>query len=534
MHHFSFTPQPTGGARFYRRRQVIAVAIVLVAPFLFSGCEQKTSQRLTPQQAPESTVAVRAYRLSVLLVGYDRLAQPIRRQWTARQDADFDLETISVATFAANDYEIPPGTDVILYPPDLLMELIHRGRIVELNRSVYDSESFNRTDLLTHFRKSGIRYDSKTWAVPCGSPLLAMIYQPRALALAGDRLPTTWKQLVRWGQRLAAASVKPASGDGGPESPQVPGGIGVPLAQGWATKTFFAIAAPAVRQKGRLSVMFDRKTMKPLIDSEGFVDALESLKILAGLNPGGIDQTPADVFGELVAGNLAAGITWPHRAGTISNSAAGKNGQGRNGQGPMDGPSSADPKTADPKTDVAAMLMVGPLPGSDTYFDVLAEAWGTRPRNEPDVVNFHGLGGLLASQTKQSRRPQSAVEFLKWVSESSISQTLFAGDAELGPFRMTHLADPQAWLGDGFSVEFENAYATHLKQAHQHALIMTMPNILKRSAYLAILDQEIRKYLQTDRTAKETLQSVSRQWEALTETVGRKNQSNILRRNSNF
>lgn len=563
MHHFRFTVQHN--RRLQNRRldrgrfwNLLLVFAVAASTSMLGGCEEKTSQRLTTGETPGAPVAVRSYRCTVLLVGHDRLADSIERQWSARQDADFELKTISIESFAANDFKINPDTDVVIYPSSLLMELIHRGRIVELHRSVYDSESFNRKDLLTHFRKSGIRYDSKTWAVPCGSPLFAMIYQPQSLSLAGDGPPQTWKQLVRWSERLAAVAAEAnntkasntASNTSGPAaSEQVgSGGVGVPLAEGWAAKTFIAMAAPAVRQKGRLSVMFDRRTMKPLIVSNGFIEALEQLKRLAEHYPTGFDQTPADVLQDLIAGKLAAGITWPTAAGTIFQDAISRSNPANDG-GIHGGTNAGDEITgnddsenestndANPSggiSDAAGTLVVGELPGSETYYDVSAGAWGTRRSGQPDVVNFHGLGGVLASQVKQSRRPRSAIEFLKWVSESSISQTLFAGDPDLGPFRFTHLADPKAWLGDRFSIEFENDYASHLKQAHQHALIMTMPNILKRQQYIEILDREIRDYLRSDRSAKETLQSVARQWEELTTTIGRKVQSNILRRNSNF
>ena len=481
----------------------LLIGILLLFGLSSVGCEKKSVQRLTiNDDQASSTTATRTYPCNVLIVGEDWLKEPLQRQWSARQDSDFEVQTIPIDEFAAANFEIEQGIDVVIYPTNLMIELIHRGRITKLNRSIYESESFNKNDVLTHFRKSGIRYDSETWAVPCGGSIFALLYQPQALIGSESELPETWSQLIRLGERLNEK--QDVSQNTNPSQ-----GIAVPLSQGWAAKSFIAIAAPYARKKGRLSVLFERRTMKPLIASEAFVRALEELKSLAKLTPESLEWSPQDILQQLVEGKLSAGMTWPNNS-----------------------------LIEDLNKSAVQTLRVHSLPGSNTYFDESTEAWGTRQSTESNVesnvVNLHGMNNLLASQTKISRRPQSAVEFLKWLSESTISQTLFASNAELGPFRVTHLGDAQAWIGDQFSVEFENSFTSHLKEAHDQPLIMTLPNILRQSEYIAILDTEIRKYLKSDLSAKETLEKVAQQWEALTDSIGRKTQSNILRRNSNF
>ena len=483
-----------------RRSQDILLRFLplVILLLIFSGCEKKSVQRLTIDESATASTSARAFPCSVLIVGEDWLTEPLQRQWSARQDSDFAVQNISVDEFSQTDFKIKQGIDVIIYPSDLMIELIHRGRIAKLNKSVFQSESFNKDDVLTHFRKSGVRYDSETWAVPCGGSLFAMVYQPQALIDSESQLPETWSQFIRWGQRLDEGQNDLKNAGYLPQ-------IAVPLAQGWAAKSFVAIAASYARKKGRLSVLFERRTMRPLITSEAFVRALEELKSLAKLNAESLDWTPQDIFEKLVQGELAAGVTWP---GNFVHKELNQT--------------------------AAQTLRVHSLPGSNTYFDESADAWGTRQANESNVVNLHGINNLLASQTKVSRRPQSAIEFLKWLPESTISQTLFASNPNLGPFRVTHLGDAQTWIGDRLSVEFENSFVSHLKDAHDQALIMTLPNILRQSEYMAILDKEIRICLQSDLSAKETLEKVAQQWETLTDSIGRKTQSDILRRNSNF
>ena len=485
--------------RLQRFRSIFCCFLSIgILSFFCVGCEEKTVQRLTIDDAASSTTSARAYPCTVLIVGQDWLKEPLQRQWSARQDSDFDVQTISVENFAEADFKIPQGVDVVIYPANIMIELIHRGRIVRLNESVYQSESFNKDDVLKHFRKSGIRYDSKTWAVPCGGSMFSLLYQPQALSDTESQLPETWSQLIRWGERL---NEKSNDSDTANSSAK----IAIPLAEGWASNSFIAIAASYARKKGRLSVLFERRTMKPLIASESFVKALKNLKSLEKLNSASLEYTPQHIFERLVEGKLSVGVTWP------SNSLP-----------------------ADFDETAAQTLRVHSLPGSSTYFDESTEAWGTRQASESNVVNLHGLNNLLASQTKVSRRPQSAVDFLKWLPESTISQTLFASNPDLGPFRVTHLGDASTWIGDTLSLEFENSFTSHLKESHDQALIMTLPNILRQSEYMAILDKAIRECLKSDLPEKETLEKVAQQWEALTDSIGRKTQSNILRRNSNF
>ena len=466
----------------------------LIAILLVTGCDDKPPQRLSIKESPTSKENLRSYPCSVLLVGDESLKQSLQRQWSARHDSEFSITNVSEQEFSADNFVIENGIDVIIYPSHLMIELIHRHRIVQLDDAIYQSESFDKQDILSHFRKSGIRYDSKPWAVPCGGPMFALLYSPSALATTKTAVPKTWNQLIRWAEKLQTIS-----------DSDVPTKVALPLTEGWAATTFLAVSAPYIRHKGSLSVLFERRSMKPLIESEAFVKSLNELKRLAELNPDCLQQTPADILQDLLDGKIAAGVTWPTVAVSPSQD-----------------------------KEIAAELMISSLPGSKTYFDDSRNNWGTRQSGESNVVDLHGFNSLLASQTKVCRRPQSASQFLKWIPETEISKVLFAGNKQLGPFRETHLGDLDPWLGDHYSLDFEKSFSENLKAAHEKSLIMTLPIILNQQEYLNVLDREIRECLKSDRLAEECLADVAKQWEKLTDSIGRKKQSNILRRNSNY
>ena len=103
--------------------RLLSIGILLL---FCAGCEKKSVQRLTIDNEATSTTSARTYPCTVLLVGNDWLKEPLQRQWSARQDSDFEIQTESVEAFAAADFEIRQGVDVVIYPANLMIELIHQ------------------------------------------------------------------------------------------------------------------------------------------------------------------------------------------------------------------------------------------------------------------------------------------------------------------------------------------------------------------------------------------------------------------------
>ena len=123
---------------------------------------------------------------------------------------------------------------------------------------------------------------------------------------------------------------------------------------------------------------------------------------------------------------------------------------------------------------------------------------------------------------------------MAWLTEPGIGEILFGQDQRSGPFRATHLGKLEAWGDPQACAEMRESWAEVLRQSHEQPLIMTFPKIARSGEYQAILDQGIRKCLLEKQSAEESLAQIAQQWEALTNSIGRRKQIDLLKRNESF
>ena len=483
----------------YPKTKPILVLIASAIVFCSLGCEKKTAQRLRVTDS-EQTSTVRVRPCNVLLIGLESLSAPMKRQWAARHENPLTITEVSRTEFEESKMEVANDINVLVYPSDMMVELIDNKKIDPLESDFYDSAEFNKFSLLKHYRKTGIRFDGKPFAATCGAPLFVQIYRDDKLNSADQTVPTTWKQLIKTQKALAKAQPN----DNGAAS------VALPLAKSWASTSFLVVSSPYVRQFGRLSVLFDRKTMKPTLESAGFVRALDELKEICAANPESLKMDPASVYAALQSGQAAIGLTWPQVTD----------------EGSGDG-ASASQRLLD-------QLRVAPVPGADDFFDSNDQRWIRRESGQSVTVNFHNMPGVMASSRRSRGRKQAAEQFIAWLTEPGIGEILFGRDRRSGPFRATHLAKLEAWGDPRSGAEFRESWSEVLRQAHDEPLIMVFPKIIGSSQYLKLLDQGIRKCLLEDTPARQSLAEISQQWEALTESIGRQKQLRLLERNESF
>lgn len=223
--------------------------------------------------------------LVVLVVGETELGPRIARQWSARRDGKLTIIDKSIGEFEAGDFALSNGVDVIIYPPSMMAELVSRKRLRVIPRDFLNSDQYNKIGLLRHFRTSIVRHRNECWAVPLGSPNFAMLTNRKLFEKI--TLPETWDQMDRTLVKVAAAiEADPADSKFEPK-------VDMPLTKGWAAQTFLARVAPSICYQGKLSTVFDRSTIRPLINEPPFVEGLQQLVAIASkrsseLDPGGV------------------------------------------------------------------------------------------------------------------------------------------------------------------------------------------------------------------------------------------------------
>ena len=131
----------------------------------------------------------------MLVVGETGVGDRIARQWRALEDGELDIIEMSVQDFIANDFNTPAGesVDVMIYPPDMVAELVNRERIRKVPTDLIQSSDFNKLGLLKHFRVSIIRHEGETWAVPLGAPNFSLLIN--STVMGEKSVPDSWSKM---------------------------------------------------------------------------------------------------------------------------------------------------------------------------------------------------------------------------------------------------------------------------------------------------------------------------------------------------
>lgn len=502
------TPLKTTSLKTLNHTTSASLVILLIGFFLLSGLAG-CNETVEPEQKVAAPVAVKPDPLVMLVVGELEVGNRIARQWQALEDGELEIIGMSVQDFIANDFNAPEGeaVDVMVYPPAMVAELVNRERIRKVPTELIQSSDFNKFGLLKHFRVSIIRHEGETWAVPLGAPNFSLLANSKVL---GEKsIPGNWSRMSRTLSQISSWD------EGNPDEIQFPAKVDMPLAERWAAWTFLARAAPSVCNRGKLSTVFDRENIQPLINLPPFVEALEQLKLIASERSHDLD--PAGVFRLMQKGESAIAISWPSVAFDPSLSAEPE------GEG-------VEPEAGDSSPEqTAAEFSVYPLPGALRWYDQKSDRWIIRGKSDEKRVGLIGFSGLVASVAKDSLNEQTAWGFLKWLPDKAISKVTMAESAVSGPFRASHLGDMARWTGSWVPEDAAFEYADVIEQNHERGVVLMFPRIPQASRYLEVLDMAVRRVVAGKEDAQAALDKVATQWDEITDEIGRESQRKRLR-----
>ena len=471
---------------------LLSTCVLLVA--VCTGCQPEDSAKSDAVEEETPIEVSVPDPLTVLVVDAPELGPQIKRQWRARRDGELTVLDVTAAQWHQSNYETE--ADVVLYSPGLLPNLVDDDRLLPVPDDVWKSEDVNHRDILKRSRQGVLEYDDQIWALPLASPQWMLLYRSDLLEQAKVDVPTTWSEWSLAVDALRAADFPIAVEDR----------VIIPLAENWAAHAFLLRCAATIRQRGKLSSVFDRSSMKPLINQEPFVDALKDLKTTFGDQKGSI--TPAEAWTRLQNGKCVMTLAWPMNL-------------------PQDDLSS-EPES---ESEVAEWISTAAVPGSGRWFDLQAGEWFEREAAEDQrVVDYMGFGGLLGSVSGETRHAASSFEFLQWLCSQSISSTVLNGSQQSGPFRKSHLKAASRWSGSQLAPPAAESMADLIRTAHSNPVALVFPRIPGYHDYLQSLDKHVRECLAGKSSAVESLESVAKQWEAITEGIGRTEQTANLRR----
>ena len=499
---YSFNTLNRASARWVFVNRICLFACFCLVLSSLVGCKPEPD---TGTQAVEEEVAI-PDPLTVLVIGDAPLGQRISRQWSARRDGELTIVDQSISEFASGDYEIGEDVDVILYPPAMMGELVGRDRLQMLRKELLNSDQFNRVELLRHFRISVIRHRSDSWAVPLGGPNFTLLCNRPLFEAKKLNPPATWEELDRilvkidkWNK---AGETKLAAR------------VDVPLASGWAAQSFLARVAPAICSRGKISSVFDRRTMNPLIAEPVFVEALAHLMSISSAKS--LELDPGGVFELANSGHSAFAMSWPSRGFAMASD-----------ETPI-------PEAVEGESESVSdeRLMIGSVPGTMEWFDLQSGSWVKRGPEGEFQAELIGFSGLVASVTSGSPNDRTAWDFLEWLPSKKISLLTLVESPRLGPFRASHLGDASRWTGDAISVDVADEFADAVAANHDRSLTLMFPRIPGYDRYLVVLDNAVRAAVSGEQSPEEALQSAAKKWDEITDSIGRQAQIRDLRKES--
>ncbi len=236
---------------------------------------------------------------------------------------------------------------------------------------------------------------------------------------------------------------------------------GEPSAPGWAGAMFLRRAVEIP------SWLFRREDLTPVVDTEPYIDALQLMaRTHARYNSKA--QTPGQVWDGIKAGELKGGMGFP----------GGQN-------------------------DSEVEIYVHNPPGVDELSKVLLDPFA-----------------LVVSLSSKCRQSVVAKRFMGWISGGEASESVRRQVSGMTVVRAVPASSAHGNSAQGV----KNRYDGWLTSRLQSPVALPTLQILSAGTYYQALDQQVLRCLQGEANAQEALGEVARQWQAITDKVGREQQ----------
>lgn len=454
----------------------------------------------TAPSAPEPFAGV-AVGISVpaghgLAVGWELLLD----EWAEQTGAAYTL-----AEYAADDShtlaersgwksDVPAGgVTVGFFPLTHLPELVHAGLLAPLPRELYSKTGLDWLDVCAGLRENVLSPGGRSLAIPIACPTLLCYYRRDLLEQAGRAPPDTWdeygqlvRELDRWAPGLTAVE---------------------PWSEDFRATMFLARAAAAARHPGHYSLFFDYNDVEPLIDTAGFVHALESaLDTLRHMPPSVLKFSPADCRRELFAGRAALAIAceWP-------------------GPVPLGTTPLPDPAGGPQPSQRGEGVAVGfcRLPGARRVFNRSTGQWESLPRGATNHVPLAAFDGLCAGVSSAATPESARAGWNLLVRLSAERITTAFPPALRSPCRESHLLDASAWgaadMTDREAFEYVRASCESLRDTRLVAELA----VVGRDRFRESLTAALGPALEGQSTPQAALSAAALRWREIIEQIGR-------------
>jgi ABC-type glycerol-3-phosphate transport system substrate-binding protein len=402
---------------------------------------------------------------------------------------------------------------VFVFPITQVAELAADGLLASIPKEVQTTgneqtaDSLDWIDFFKGLRENAASVEGKPTIIPISSPVLVCYYRRDLLDGVQFSPPKTWDEyqqlldsLHQWAPGLTAVE---------------------PWGEEFRATLFLARAVSSAKHPANFSLFFNINTGKPLIDSPGFVRALQRAKKALAKMPTAVKgYSPADCRREFFSGKAAMAITFETGPG--------------NPQVPF-GPVSRRQKATSPETDSVIgrpeLMVVGfsRLPGDREVYNLSTKRWesGRNGLNHVALTAYSGLcAGVSANCTPQ--QAQAAWNLLGTLTRDHLT-VAFPG-ATKSPCRASQIFDVATWVGDDLSASESQDYLDVVTESLRDMRLVAELPLVGRDAFRAALTEGIGQALSQEVDAQKALNAVAQRWRKIADEIGRQKVHNSYRR----
>ena len=297
------------------------------------------------------------------------------------------------------------------------------------------------------------------------------------------KVPTTWTEY----QDIAEAfSGKDFDGDGKKNY----GSAEVTKRDDLTFSAFISRAAPYVKNPNvKGGVFFDEETMKPLINTPGFVRALQDMvKAKSTWAPGGANFGLGDEIFSFGGGQTLMSYSWDD----------------------------AFIQAQQPDSKIRNTVQAAPLPGSTEVYNRTTKSWDKKA-NQAAYFTW----GWTSAVAKASSHQEMAFDYLCFFSnEANTALDLTIGRFGVNPYRISHFA-PEFWEKQGWDKDVAKAYVDTLSGMEENpnrVFDLRVPGV---NQYMSALANGVAAALAGQESPQRALDGVAREWAKITDQIGK-------------
>ena len=438
-----------------------------------------------------------------------QIAEPLQRR-----APDFEKLTgakIHVITVPFSDLynklltDFATGTnsyDATVFAPQWMVDFIEPGYLEDLSQKVKGDAALKWDDVAPFFRDFSASYKGAVYTIPLDGDFQMVYYRTDLLQQAGLQPPKTWDDYLAIAKAFHG---KDLNGDGKPD-------YGSCIAKKRNAQSYWFITSVAgnfIQTQGTSQGVFFDEDMKPLINNDGF---REALRIYAETTkygpPDEINLDVGDTRGLFTTGRCALTMDWGD-IGTLA----------------------IDPTISQVNDKVGAVIIPGSRKVLDRKSGKLVDCDAKTCPHAIDGVNhapFAAFGGWsgAVNKNKDQKVKDAAYAFLSYMSQpeqANVDVTI--GRTGFNPYRTSQFENMELWEKAGMSEKAAQSYLGAIKDSLNSPNMVLDLRVPQNQRYQqVVLDTALHRMLSGETTPDETVKEIEQGWNEISDELGRDTQ----------